>query len=416
MHLRMFGAALLLLLGAPSTTALYGKSSEVQTLDDAGLRKALAGPSIVLLEFFAPWCGHCRNLVPEMEKAAKALKGIVTVAAVDADAHKSVGGQYQVQGFPTIMLFGDDRKTPVPYNGGRTAKEMVAFSLREAGKTAEARLGGKKKADQKKSSGGAKSDVVELTDDNFAGQVLESSDLWMVEFYAPWCGHCKNLAPEWAAAATELKDTAKLGMVDATVHQRYAGQYGVQGYPTIKVFTPGQRDPEDYQGPRSSAGIVDYALGMLEKLGIGPTVEEATTKDALRTDCLEKKRICVVAILPHVMDTGASGRNKYIEELTAAAGKMRSTAFMWVSGGAQSKFEAAFGVEYNYPTFVAISNKKLRYATHMGRFDAKGIVGALKKIEAGKTATKPIKNEKYQDLFVKTEPWDGKDYVAEEEV
>lgn len=47
--------------------------------------------------------------------------------------------------------------------------------------------------------------MIELTDSNFDSLVLNSEDMWLVEFYAPWCGHCKNLAPHWAQAATELK-------------------------------------------------------------------------------------------------------------------------------------------------------------------------------------------------------------------
>lgn len=61
-------------------------------------------------------------------------------------------------------------------------------------------------------------DVIELTDENFDKLVLNSEDMWLVEFYAPWCGHCKNLAPEWAAAANELKGKVKLGALDATVN------------------------------------------------------------------------------------------------------------------------------------------------------------------------------------------------------
>lgn len=61
-------------------------------------------------------------------------------------------------------------------------------------------------------------DVIELTDENFEKMVLNSEDMWLVEFYAPWCGHCKNLAPEWATAATDLKGKVKLGALDATVN------------------------------------------------------------------------------------------------------------------------------------------------------------------------------------------------------
>jgi thioredoxin-like negative regulator of GroEL len=49
-------------------------------------------------------------------------------------------------------------------------------------------------------------------------------------------GHCQRLKPEWAKAASELKGQVKFGQVDTTVHQSLASQYGVRGYPTIKVF------------------------------------------------------------------------------------------------------------------------------------------------------------------------------------
>ena len=71
--------------------------------------------------------------------------------------------------------------------------------------------------------------------------VLDSDDMWLVEFFAPWCGHCKNLEPHWKKAAKELKGKVKLGAVDATIHQGLAQQYGVQGYPTIKYFPSGKK-------------------------------------------------------------------------------------------------------------------------------------------------------------------------------
>jgi protein disulfide-isomerase A6 len=51
--------------------------------------------------------------------------------------------------------------------------------------------------------------------------VIESEDLWMVEFYAPWCGHCKSLAPEYKKAAKALEGIVKLGAVDMTTEGVY---------------------------------------------------------------------------------------------------------------------------------------------------------------------------------------------------
>jgi len=59
-------------------------------------------------------------------------------------------------------------------------------------------------------------DVIVLTDENFDEIVYHGTDIWLVKFYAPWCGHCKKLAPEWNEAATKLRGKAKLGKVDVT--------------------------------------------------------------------------------------------------------------------------------------------------------------------------------------------------------
>lgn len=60
------------------------------------------------------------------------------------------------------------------------------------------------------------SSVVTLTSDNFESEVLESDQLWLVEFYAPWCGHCKKLVPEFDKSAKALDGIVRLGAVDMT--------------------------------------------------------------------------------------------------------------------------------------------------------------------------------------------------------
>jgi len=69
--------------------SLYSANSNVVILNSSNFNKEVINSGdIYMVEFYAPWCGHCKNLVPEWEKAAKALKGIVKIGAVDADAEK----------------------------------------------------------------------------------------------------------------------------------------------------------------------------------------------------------------------------------------------------------------------------------------------------------------------------------------
>lgn len=143
------------------------------------------------MEFYAPWCGHCQRLTPEYEKAAKALKGIANIAAVDATKENT---GVSVQGYPTLRFYNDGKETD--YNGGRTAQDIVNWILGEYKKIANSRLGGagggSHAGHDHGSHGGShggdvdEKDVVILEEGNFDELVLNGDSAWFVEFYAPW--------------------------------------------------------------------------------------------------------------------------------------------------------------------------------------------------------------------------------------
>lgn len=92
------------------------------------------------------------------------------------------------------------------------------------------------------------------------------------------CGHCKSLAPEYAAAATALLEhdpPIYLGKLDATVHGEVSSKFDVRGYPTLKIFRNGK--VSDYNGPRKTDGIISYM-----KKQVGPAARPITNDAELQ--------------------------------------------------------------------------------------------------------------------------------------
>lgn len=102
-------------------------------------------------------------------------------------------------------------------------------------------------------------DVIVLTTSNF-DSIVKKSKFALVEFYAPWCGHCKTLKPHYAKAATIIKGVDPeivIAKVDATAESELGTKFEVQGYPTLKWFVDGKL-ASDYNGGRDTEGIVNW--------------------------------------------------------------------------------------------------------------------------------------------------------------
>ncbi|KAM6548409.1 hypothetical protein CsatB_020085 [Cannabis sativa] len=398
--------------------ALYGPSSPVVQLTASNFKsKVLNSNKVVLVEFFAPWCGHCQALTPIWEKAATVLKGVVGVAALDADEHKSLAQEYGIRGFPTIKVFVPG-KPPVDYQGARDVKSIANFALSQIKGLLKERLDGKATGGSSGSSGSNEnseaSASVELNSRNFDEQVLKSKDLWIVEFFAPWCGHCKRLAPEWKKAANNLKGKVKLGHVDCDSEKSLMSRFNVQGFPTILVFGADKDSPTPFEGARTASAIESFALEQLETNIAPPEVTELTGQDVMEEKC-GSAAICFVAFLPDILDSKAEGRNKYVQQLLSVAEKFKKSpySYVWAAAGKQPDLEKRVGVGgYGYPALVALNVKKSVYAPLKSAFELEHIIEFVRDAGRGGKGNLPLEGA---PVIVKTEAWDGKDGEVIEE-
>ncbi|RDA93475.1 hypothetical protein CP533_2644 [Ophiocordyceps camponoti-saundersi (nom. inval.)] len=232
-----------------------------------------------LVEFFAPWCGHCKKLAPVYEELALSFqhaKNKVQIAKVDADAERSLGKRFDVQGFPTLKYFDGKSDKPEEYNQGRDLETLSSFI------TEKTSVKPKKKAEMPSS-------VVFLNDETFPETIGKDKHA-LVAFTAPWCGHCKNLAPTWEliANAYSLDDEVVIAKVDADAadSKKVAEAQGVSSYPTIKWFAAGSKEGVLYEGPRSEEGFLNYVnekagTHRVSGGGLGPVAGTVASLDVL---------------------------------------------------------------------------------------------------------------------------------------
>jgi protein disulfide isomerase len=109
---------------------------------------------------------------------------------------------------------------------------------------------------RKKSVPNPNGQIVHLTTSDFEEKT--TNDLWFIMFHAPWCGHCKQLAPTWNSVAYHLKGKVNIGKVDCTANGRICQQMNVQGYPTLKIVQG--KESTEYRGSRQIDEILNFAI------------------------------------------------------------------------------------------------------------------------------------------------------------
>ncbi|KAB1279024.1 DnaJ-like protein subfamily C member 10 [Camelus dromedarius] len=131
-----------------------------------------------LVDFFAPWCPPCRALLPELRKASKHLYGQLKFGTLDCTVHEGLCNMYNIQAYPTTVVF--NQSSVHEYEGHHSAEQILEFV-----------------EDLMNPS------VISLTPTTFTELVKQRKhdEVWMVDFYSPWCHPCQVLMPEWKRMA-----------------------------------------------------------------------------------------------------------------------------------------------------------------------------------------------------------------------
>ncbi|WWC70388.1 protein disulfide-isomerase domain [Kwoniella pini CBS 10737] len=300
--------------------AAFVSASNVVDLDTKNFEQFVGGDRPALVEFYAPWCGHCKNLAPVYEQLADAFPSDkVVIAKTDADGvGRDLGSKYGVTGFPTIKWFPKGSLEPIDYSSGRDLEALAGFVAEKSGVKSKIKPPPPPMA-------------VELDASNFDDIALNDDKNVLVAFTAPWCGHCKNMKPAYEKVAKAFQSESDCVVAqmdaDAAPNKPVAAKYDVRSFPTIKFFPKGSKEPIAYQTGRSEQQFIDF---LNEHCGTHRSITGLLSETAgkvLTLDTLASNFF--TASLPERPDVLGRAR-EYLATLTGSDAKTNTSAQYYV--------------------------------------------------------------------------------------
>ncbi|KAF5390461.1 hypothetical protein D9757_005238 [Collybiopsis confluens] len=215
------------------------------------------------IEHFSPYCGHCRAFASTweelVEKNADSNEDAtgVRLAQINCAVHGDLCNSNGVKGYPQMNIYKDGEFVET-FKGARELPRLTEFLKRHAPAAPPPFV---KDADEEiiqetpDTNANPTGNVMVLNDSNFDSTLSEGPAF--VKFYAPWCGHCKKLAPTWKNLAKSMQYKLNIAEVDCEAHKALCKSQQIPGFPSLLYFSQGSKT--EYSGSRKLDQLRDFA-------------------------------------------------------------------------------------------------------------------------------------------------------------
>ncbi|KAJ9055099.1 hypothetical protein DSO57_1007590 [Entomophthora muscae] len=328
--------AISLLLGFPNhALGLFNSKSLVKDMSGPEFEKKIHKiKHVTMVKFYAPWCGHCKNLAPIYHEVAAKIKDVAKVVAINCDEemNKPVCSKYDVKGFPTLKLFPSSivskgkTKKPLDYNGERSKKAIKDFIINAIPDTS------------KKVVASGKETKYSISIDKFLeNESSEASPKVLLFSEKP------AAQPIYKSLALEFHERASFGLIlkkEAELVKRFE----VEKFPSLLVIPSVQDNQNESSSPVKYEGefsfeklknfLESYATPKKTKATqpkneaetkpeekeepFDPEVAKLAEQEEFEKECLNKAGICILNLIP-------SGQESVVESLKAIKKKIHDT-------------------------------------------------------------------------------------------
>ncbi|RAL38741.1 hypothetical protein DM860_013422 [Cuscuta australis] len=289
----------------------FAVDGTVLELDDSNFEAAISKFDHVFVDFYAPWCGHCQRLAPELDKAAPViaeLKQSIVIAKVNADKYRVLASKYDIDGYPTLKMFVHG--VPTDYYGPRKSDLLVRFLKKYAA-----------------------SDVTVLDSDSAISDFIEEAG----PFFPIFIGFGLNQSVA-LDMAVKYKKKAWFSVANGFSDETMA-LYDFDKVPALLALHPSYNEQNIFYGPFEEKFLEDYIKQSLLPLVL------PINHDTLRLIKDDNRKIALT-----IMDNEADEKSKgLIKTLKAAASANRDLVFAFVGFKQWQDFAESFDVNKKTP-------------------------------------------------------------------